>query len=524
VDRIVACPTCGTPVHLCGVSARCVCGTVVGALAAPTTSQARSTPARGVAAANRKVCAGCGADVTFSQRVRDASGQFRCAGCADVKPLPPPLRETETIETLEALQNLSHKTIIARKAYPRPSSSTLIACASVAVLVLLGSAIFYITRPTWDDLNADFIHQCKKEADSLAAHAHPKEAYFKYKELVDFVHDRPLTNPLLQDDMAAVKHSMRRSYALAVPQIQQEEAAARARAEAQRIEAARLDGVTREEEVARARARELAGQRAAIEREVARQQAELQKKIQAFTRSPEYRRWCAEADRIVAAFDSRLAAEDSAYRGMSEGAHTARDLLAILVKIEGRLRGVDVVDAVDSLTQSSDRVLALEDSAKRATYENDQAFFRLLGIWCRATSAKHPELATAFSEEQKSTTSRLVADDSAPRAISEYTGASMRMLKLIVSAHGHSDQASKIVTPVESEELFEDSAWRAAAQHRQANMQLLLALFPAEKAREAASIQLSAIRSVIGDSSAMQDDIGYQRGVIASLHGLIVQR
>jgi hypothetical protein len=333
--------------------------------------------------------------------------------------------------------------------------------------------------------------------------------------------------------MNAARVSMQRCYRLALPLIQQEEAAARAKAEEEkrqeavrirneRIEAARREKEQHDAEVARLAALQLARQRQSERHQQAGQQAALILQRAVYIHSEEFARLSGDADSIMNSLAATISMEDSAYRGMSEGSEGARTLLAIYVKIEGNLNGTDVSADVDQQTALADRTIALETSAIRSIYENDEGFFRLLGTWCQVLEKRHPDLVTAYREEDLAVTSRLADDDSAPRAISAYTKASMRVLQKIVADEASASEAQRITTTAESLNAAEDSAWRATTLHSEAILQLLLTLFPQTRAAEAERIRSSVGVEQAGEDSALRAEIHNQQGIAAALHELIL--
>jgi hypothetical protein len=498
-----------------------------------------------VSLGNRKVCSRCGADVTFAKRIRDEHGSIFCNDCAQILPasevlsLPKTLSEVQEphgdgpTQPADSMSGLSAAVIAhapKRSAPPKkkkaewsPTKWIVALCLFVIAAIVTGG--YLVTRPTWEDLNGQRITDMKGEADVMKEQQRPKDAYFKYKELFDFVGDHKITGPSLAATVADARNSMDQEYALASVLIEKEVADAKAKVEAeQRAEAARKAAQEAQAALAGKQRREAemaAAEKARQAIALANERAQSMAGAARFRNSAEYAALRAHADRIVSSLDTSLITEDSAYRSIQERSEAARELLVIYVKIQGSIHGTDVTADADRISAKTDRAMIGEDSAIRAIDAEDQGFFDLLGVWCAAEISTHPELSRSFDAASSSVRLFQAGDDSAVRSISDYTGASMLVLKALATSQGHASEAAAIVSSVDLLNAGDDSAWRVAMRHSEANMKLILTLFPRDQAAAASRISTSVSINADTDDSAVRAQSQYLQGIVDGLHVLI---
>lgn len=493
-----------------------------------------------VAAGNRKVCVRCGADVTFAQRNRDPKGQWICVACAaagerklplgatseEAPPNAPVMGGVELKSLAEAVSaaNRRKKPDLHPEAPPRGDAAWIVPLAAGAVIAI-AVATFLIYRPTWEDKHRDSLLAIKSDADTLASNHQPKEAYYRYKQIFDEIGDHTITDKLLSEDIENARSSMEREYAEAAPIIQKEEKEEQERqAEQKRQEELR---VAQAKEEADRREREQREQEAARLAEIqriekqARAEAKVRQAQEQFRASAQYAALQHEAAAIVATLQIELITEDSAYRSMSERAKAARKLLAIYVKIQGRLHHIDISDSTDRLLASTDTELTGETSAIREIYENDEGFMDVLGAWCEVLASEQPDLPASFRRTAQSARLDSSTDDSAPRAICTFTNASMTVLQQIVASRGREARATTVVNSASLLNASEDSAWRASMHNRQAIMELLLAVFPPAARAKADGIRSSISLETDTEDSALRAQSQYIQGIVDALAALI---
>jgi hypothetical protein len=404
----------------------------------------------------------------------------------------------------------------------------LIAGGIIVILV----SIAWIFWPTWENTHRPMILAMQAEAEDLSRHGRPKEAYYKYKELIEFVGNRRLSDPTITESITSAKAAMQRSYALAAPVIAKEEAEQRARiAEQQRQEQLRLAEQRRQEqlridreltEAEKRRQEELARrEREREQQRLAREKADAARRLARIRSSPQFAELKRQASEIEHSLSISLIGEDSAYRSISVRSQAAGDLLAVYVKLQGMVYDQDVAAEVDSTMHLAEVEMIGEDSAIRAIYKHDKVFFDLLGIWCRVLDKSQPGLASSYASEASSVRLRLAGDDSAPRAISGYTGVSMNVLRDIISDSGHRQDADRIVSSVSLDNSTENSAWRASWRNSEAVMKLLLLRVSESNARRAEEISRSATVANIGEDSALRAQSEFEKGTADALAALI---
>ncbi len=494
-----------------------------------------------VAAGNRKVCVGCGADVTFAPRSRDQKGRWICVDCgAAAQRRSPPVAtsqetatdapvvdgvELQSLASAASAANRRKKTDLNPQRSPVRGDVVWIVPLAAGAVVALAVATFFIYRPTWEDKHRDSLLAIKSDADTLASNHQPKEAYYRYKQIFDEIDDHTITDKLLSEDIENARSSMQREYAEAAPIIEKEEKeeqerqAEQKRQEELRAAQARTESDRREREQREQEAARLAE----IERieKQARAEAKVRQAEEQFRASAQYAAFQREAAEILRSLETELTTEDSAYRSMSERADAARKLLGIYVKIQGRLHDIDVSDSTDRLLAATDVELTGETSAIREVYENDEGFMDLLGGWCEVLASEQPDLPASFRRTAQSARLDSSADDSAPRAICTFTNASMTVLQQIVASRGREARATTVVNSASLLNASEDSAWRASMHNREAIMELLLALFPPEAKAKAEGIRSSISLETNTDDSALRAQSQYIQGIVDALSALI---
>jgi hypothetical protein len=416
---------------------------------------------------------------------------------------------------------------MARRAM-RPDQTTVWIFSGAVILAALLSTYVVVNRQTWEDLNRTQIESMKTAAESLLQTGQPKPAYDRYKDLFAFVGEHEIKSLSLRDDLDIAKAGMESARAAAAPLIAKEEAERKAQeAERARLlaaaeerdrqarEAAARQAAARAQEAADAQERERTARAAAVEHALRATQRTL------ILKSDQFADWKRSADSIVSDLDIQLIGEDSVYRGMSKRAKAARNLLALCVKAEARIRGANVDASVDRVLSSVDIDLIGEDSAIRDLYKNDMAFFHLLGPWCLALDGNKTVLRRIYQSQESSTSLQGLGDDSAVRAIASYSEASMQVLRAIASEQGLGSKADAIVADVQTSNVSDDSAWRVAMRNEDGNMRLLLSLVAREDPVAAAKIQTDQSTATIGDDSALRAQEAYLQGKVDALHWLV---
>jgi hypothetical protein len=500
----------------------------------PGTSRSTGTAGPKISSANRKRCSVCGADVTFGQKVRLVNGDLACPKCAGIAeqapdghdaPLPDTLGDTDVVVEAAgekpSLKNAAKAS--GTPVWEQPAFWGVCGIAAIALALLL--AAYLILRPSWEDQHRDELVARRQEASNLLANGKPKEAYYKFKDLHELVGDRKLSRALLKQEMQVAGEEMAKAEQLAAPEIAKEEAAERGRlAAARRAEEERQrrerEAVARQQEEKRRQESERREAQARADA-AAKEKARLALARDAVKNSPEFAKLKAEASRIYLKSRTDLIGEDSAYRSLSAQSEAARDLLAVYVKLQGMLNDVRVEADVDRIIRLSDVRLIGEDSAIRAIYKKDEAFLELLGTWCKVLDKRHPGIKAHFDRHHELATAMTRVDDSAPRAISRYTGTSVDVLKEILSKIGLGADAARVSAAVSVANIGEDSAWRAAMRNAEAISQMLLAILAQGDAAKAAEIKAHAAIEAIGEDSALRAHRLHKEMVVRTLKELV---
>ncbi len=400
-------------------------------------------------------------------------------------------------------------------------------CGITAIVCILLLAAYLILRPTWEDQHRSQLLAIRQEADAMLADGRAKDAYYKLKELHDLVGDRELSDSTLKYELRLAEKQMAKARQQASAEIAREEAAERARVEAaaraeeERKRQEQLAAAQRAEQERRQEA-ERRQERERAEREAA-ERARLALAREAVKKSPELVRLRAEARRVYTNSRTRMIGEDSAYRAMSTQSKAARDLLAIYVKIQGVLNDVRVEQEVDRAIRLSDIRMMNEDSAIRAVYKYDQAFFELLGVWCKMLDKRYPGIHTRFEKRRELVDSLTSLDNSAPRAISRYSEASVEVLKQILSHTEAATAARDASSSAATGNAMDDSAWRNAMRNVEAIGNMLIALLETVDPVHAAEIKRHEAREMIGEDSALRAHRLHKEVIVRTLNELIAK-
>ena len=126
-----------------------------------------------------------------------------------------------------------------------------------------------------------------------------------------------------------------------------------------------------------------------------------------------------------------------------------------------------------------------------------------------------------FENQNSSATVTGIGDDSAPRAIDSYSGASMLVLQALMGSQGMAPQADAITSDVQLQNTSDDSAWRVAMHNEDGNMRLLLLLVAREDPAAAATMQSQVTTTTAGDDSALRVQAAYLQGKVDALHWLV---
>ena len=430
-------------------------------------------------------------------------------------PLPSPTDQSESVTADVGQADAS--------AQPEGSSTLFWAAigGGALLVVALLSFYLYLSHPRWEDTHRAEIESIKTSADTLLAQGKPEDSYYEYQKLIKLVSDRPIQSESMRMELDRAKASMNVAYQQAAPLIEAErqKELALEQAEQQRhaaeVDAAQQAEAERKQREAAQAALATAERLASLER--ARRKADRL----FFVHSDLYTKLNAKADGIVDDLNTSLIGEDSAYRGMSKRSAAARKLLTVYVKAEGHLASVKVVSEVDRIESSADVVVAGEDSAIRAVYENDSAFFEELGPLCSTLAGSHPDVKTRFDSEKSRTRLRVDNDDSAPRAAEAFTSSAMQVLESIADARGLGSGAASIVSNVTVANAAEDSAWRALMRDQEGCARLLSLMISQEDPSASAKIDADLSINLAGENSAYRAIESGQQGTIAALRWLI---
>ena len=557
------CPYCGADATSVD-GKRLVCSSYRRALptaAAKVVAQAGARPRaparQGVSRGYRKLCGLCGADVTFAARRKLEDGTYRCETCdrpstksqahrsSDQAPRPlciqcgAELKSTEGRDTCEACAR-TQKRPIARDSKPAVepvdtapagqggSATRWIILGIGAAVLCIGIATWIILTPRWDETHLAEIISMRQAATQLYGANKSVEAYHAFQALFAFVGDHPIKNSYAVAELDGAKVTMAQAYAKAKTILDQEEADARAReaaAEAAARQQAADAAALKERQDRERAAQELAAQEQAKADQARIELAAKQAVAKAlFARSAEHAALQSKAESIVAALRTELAGEDSAYRSISERARAARDLFAVLVKLQGQLSGSNVDDKVDQISAAVDRELIGEDSAIRATYINDRASLDLLGVWCSILSKNFPSLPAAFDKVQSEAVLAEAGDDSAIRAIDAYSAGILDALRLITSSICGAQGPDAVMSAIATAQIGEDSAWRSSMHNCDGSMKMLLLLLDHDGSDEAKRIRSEAFAEAVDDDSAVRVQSQYRQGIVDATAAMIQNR
>jgi hypothetical protein len=567
------CPHCGALAN-CGDDKRLTCASCQRPLASPSKTVARAgasqrgaTVHHGVSRGLRKICGICQADVTFTARRKLEDGTYICEACDrstnyaanigdfNLAPLPTcnlcgaELKSTGDSGICEACEARKRKRNAAGSSLPADedmleangtrSSMRWIAAGIGAAVLSIGIATWIILTPRWEEAHLNEIVSMRQTAMGLYGAKKPVESYHAFQSLFAFIGDHKIKNAYVLEQVDSARATMQEVYAEAQPVIEREEAEARAREQAaetearareQAVEAAAqqraADAAALQEKQERERAaQELAAEQRAKDEQARAELAARQAIAKAlFARSTEHTELQSRAKSIVNGLQTDLIGEDSAYRSISARAKATRELFAVLIRLQGQLSGSNVNEQVDQIVNSVDRDLIGEDSAIRATYANDQASLKLLGVWCSILSRDFPSLP-AESDKVEATADRDTAgDDSAIRAIDAYSSAMMNALRLIASSICGAEGPDAVMTDVSIAQIGEDSAWRSAMKNCDGSMKLLLLILDHDGGDQSKRIRDEAFTEAIDDDSALRVQSQYRQGMVDAVAALIENR
>jgi hypothetical protein len=259
------------------------------------------------------------------------------------------------------------------------------------------------------------------------------------------------------------------------------------------------------------------------EEEAQRALAEARKRAvrEQFFRSPAYAQMKSQADSLVQSLELDLAMEDSAWRAISKSSDAGAGLLAILIRMEAAMTGQDVSADVVRVQIELDTDMIGETSALRAVSKKDGAFLDLLGIWCKVMEKNHPGLYAPFTRVRHGLSLAMITEDSAYRAQSAHLQTCMMVLQNIVVAQGFKTQADKIVSDTRLANITETSAIRSATANAEACMELVLLLVEQRDKAAAASIRRDVVLKIVGDDSAVRAHYTYKKSLARGIHILI---
>ena len=259
------------------------------------------------------------------------------------------------------------------------------------------------------------------------------------------------------------------------------------------------------------------------EEEAQRALAEARKRAvrEQFFRSPAYAQMKSQADSLVQSLELNLALEDSAWRAISKSSDAGAGILAILIRMEAAMIGQDVSADVARVQTELDADMVGETSALRAVSKKDQAFLGLLGIWCKVLEKDHPGLCASFAKARQDLSLAMITEDSAYRAQSAHLRACMIVLQDIVAAQGFRSQADKIVSEARLANSAETSAIRSAMTNAEACMNLVLLLVEQRDKTRAAGLHRDVVLKTVGDDSAVRAHYAYKKTLARGLHILI---
>jgi hypothetical protein len=240
-----------------------------------------------------------------------------------------------------------------------------------------------------------------------------------------------------------------------------------------------------------------------------------------FFRSPAYAQMKSQADSLVQSLELNLVVEDSAWRAISKSSDAMARLLAILLRMEAAMTGQDVSADVLRVLTELDTDMIGETSAIRAVFKKDRAFLQLLGVWCKVLEKDHPGLCASFTQVRQELSLAMITEDSAYRAQSAHLRTCMIVLQGIVSAHGFKAQADKIASEACLANIAETSAIRSATNNAEACMDLVLLLVEQRDKTRAAGLRRDVVLKTMGDDSAVRAHYAYKKTLARGLHILI---
>lgn len=229
----------------------------------------------------------------------------------------------------------------------------------------------------------------------------------------------------------------------------------------------------------------------------------------------------AEADNIVRSLNTDLLGEDSAWRGISRRSSAAAHLLGIYVKLQGRHYGVDVDKEVDDALAENETAMIGEDSALRAIYKHDEAFMKILGLWCKLLDPETRGIYKNCLKIESDVLQSMISEDSAYRAQSIYARANMQILQLLAATRGDHEETQTIVADATTGSIGDDSAVRDAMRFTKASMELALLILEQSDSDSARQIRHASVMNTVSDDSAIRAHEEYKQGMVDVIRKLI---
>lgn len=463
----------------------------------------------------RKVCVECGTDLTFARRHMRSDGSIICEKCvAEGKALSPvqspdPKMDSTASGDLDVTATRPSSPVrekpIAVTKKGKPKAVGRIALVMVGLLtVCVGVYLLYDSTFGRDNREwalLEYLQTGRAEPDQMLATSRPVEAFDGYKALLQSTEGVQPRSIGLKEEI----ESIQREFAVAESRgkviLERRAAEEKARRDAEaaaKREADRLatEAKRRAELAEGERRRLLQAERDRLERERA-EQARLAR-VRQDARFVALKR---EAASINAELRANLITEDSAYRGMSHRSEAMGRLLATYLRLRALAENEKLISSIDEIERQGRTSLIGEGSAIRATYKKQMVVMQLAGVWAELTGKQN--VISVVRSSQVAANDVLAGDDSAIRAIYQYTRAGMNAFAALAVGAGHGAEAERIVSAVESLNAPDDSAWRSAGRCADGALYLLLLLsdLPDETRRQ---IRLSVDAAQTGEDSALR--------------------
>jgi hypothetical protein len=488
-------------------------------------------PSTGVNRKHKKVCAKCNADVTFSPRIHQPDGSFHCVKCdgehlglnVDLAELIPTIRTAkfqvaETVPSPEAQGSTDSEGVVQKRRRTRWIATWIALGAFVA-----GVGIVVLYESTFGRANREFallakIQALRAEPDRLLAQNKPLEAYDLYLKILPLTVGVRSDLDSLSDEIHSLQQSSQRAMDIAKPILERRKAEVAAR------EAAAAQIRRDEEERAAQRSAALVTaekerQRvAAVAKEQERRERQLVARMTLVRHTAEFQALKQRADAIVRDLQVAQSTEDSAYRGMSRRSEALGDLLAVYLRLRGLATDVDVEKPIRDIEKKDAIGMAGETSAIRATYRRQLVVMQLVGLWAKVNG--DPTAIALVQAAQVAANDQLSGDDSAIRAIYQYTRAAMNSVAALATGLNLGPEARAIVSQVESATVGDDSAWRGASESARGMKDLLL-LVSGLPPSDQMHIRRGVDRRLAGEDSALRAYVSQLDGCIEVLKAMI---